>query len=75
MAHLADLTKIERLSIGGPDLTDEGLKYLSKMKNLNFLIITDGRFTDKGLYPYSRCLLNAEIQLSGCLKVIKTNLY
>jgi len=49
MAHLSGLTKMERLSIGGPNLTDEGLKHLSRMKNLDFLLISDGKFTDKSL--------------------------
>jgi beta-lactamase regulating signal transducer with metallopeptidase domain/peroxiredoxin/Leucine-rich repeat (LRR) protein len=48
MAHLAGLTSLERFNIGGPDLTDDGLKYLAHMKNLNHLTIT-GDFTDQGL--------------------------
>lgn len=48
IAHLAGLTFLERFNIGGPNLTDDGLKYLAHMKNLNHLTIL-GDFTDQGL--------------------------
>jgi hypothetical protein len=48
MAHLAGLTELEYLSIGGPQLTDKALSYLSNMKKLERLYIR-GAFTDDGL--------------------------
>ena len=48
MAHLAGLTALERLSVGGPELTDHGLSNLVNMKRLTQLYLT-GNFTDKGL--------------------------
>ena len=40
---------MEGLTIGGPNLTDDGLKNLRNMKNMVVLNIHGGRFTDKGL--------------------------
>jgi Leucine-rich repeat (LRR) protein len=55
-SHLAGLTELDWLSIGGPQLTDTTLSYLSKMEKLKTLQIT-GNFTDQGLRhlegPYS----------------------
>lgn len=48
MVHLAGLTSVERLAISGPNLTDDGLAYLTNMKGLNYLKVT-GNFTDEGL--------------------------
>ena len=48
MAHLAGLTSLERLNIGGSGLTDKGMAYLANMKNLNHLSVT-GDITDRGL--------------------------
>jgi thiol-disulfide isomerase/thioredoxin len=48
IAHLAGLTSLERFNIGGPNLTDDGLKYLAHMKHLNHLSLA-GDFTDQGL--------------------------
>ena len=45
---LAGLTELERLSVGGPQLTDTTLSYLSNMKRLKTLHIA-GNFTDQGL--------------------------
>jgi len=47
-AYLKNLTSMERLTIGGADLTDRGLSYLSNMNNLNNLTLR-GNFTDEGL--------------------------
>jgi len=47
-ANLADLTNMERLTIGSAYLTDNTLAHLTNMKKLNFLRIT-GNFTDAGL--------------------------
>jgi len=48
MSHLAGLTELELLYIGGPQLTDKALSYLSNMKKLQRLDIR-GVFTDDGL--------------------------
>jgi hypothetical protein len=48
MSHLAGLTELELLYIGGPQLTDKALSYLSNMKKLQRLSIR-GAFTDDGL--------------------------
>jgi Leucine-rich repeat (LRR) protein len=48
LAHLADLTRLERISIGGKGVTDKGLACLSGMKRLDNLTI-QGNFTSKGL--------------------------
>jgi len=46
---LANLTNMERLGIGGPELTDDSLRHLAGMRNLNHLTIDDGNITDAGL--------------------------
>lgn len=48
MAHVAGLTRLERLGIGGPTVTDEGLRHLRRLKVLNNLYV-EGNFTDAGL--------------------------
>lgn len=50
MAYLAGLTNMERLTIGGSNLTDEGLKYLGNMKKLYLLHIIGGKLSDEGLH-------------------------
>ncbi len=50
LAHLASLTKIKHLDIGGgTDLTDEGLKHLSNLQRLNGLYIHQSRISGRGL--------------------------
>lgn len=49
IAHLAGLTSLEHLGIGGPNLTNRSLSYLANMKKLDYLWIGDGDFTDGGL--------------------------
>jgi RNA polymerase sigma factor (sigma-70 family) len=46
--HLAPLSAMRYLALRNADLTDEGLKALSAMKSLDFLVI-GGRITDQGL--------------------------
>ena len=53
MVHLQNLTQIWRISIGGEEVTDQGLKYLAGMKNLNTVNIT-GNFSDKALLEFER---------------------
>ncbi len=48
VAHLKDLTNMERLGIGSTYLTDASLSCLTNMKKLNHLNVT-GNFTDNGL--------------------------
>jgi hypothetical protein len=48
LQHLAGLTAMERLNIGGPGVTDSGLVHLARMEKLNHLTIS-GQFTDAGL--------------------------
>lgn len=48
LAHLAGLTNLKRLTLGGPDMTDQGLTNLSNLKLLETLRLT-GQFTDAGL--------------------------
>jgi Leucine-rich repeat (LRR) protein len=48
MAHLAGLTNLEMLNIGGDRVTDHGLSYLVGMKKLSGLMIR-GNITDRGL--------------------------
>lgn len=56
LAYLAPLTKIKQLDIGGgTDLTDEGLKHLSNVQQLNDLHIYQSRISGRGLdslYPF-----------------------
>jgi hypothetical protein len=40
---------MDRLTIGGPELTDNGLGHLRGMKKLDMLNIYGGRFTGEGL--------------------------
>ncbi len=47
LAHLAGLTRIQRLCVGG-GVTDAGLAHLSKMKQLTSLTIS-GNITERGL--------------------------
>jgi len=49
LAYLHNLVNMERLTLGGPQLTDEGLAHLSAMTRLHMLNIDAGRFTDRGL--------------------------
>jgi len=53
LAHLAGLTRMERLGVGGEGTTDAGLSYLSGMKQLDMLTIK-GDFTGKGLLQIER---------------------
>jgi len=48
LRHLAGLTGLERLSVGGKALTDDDLAHLTGMKKLTNMTIS-GDFTDKGL--------------------------
>ena len=48
LAYFKNLSNLELLWIGGPNLTDKGLSYLADKKNLSNLYIT-GNFTDAGL--------------------------
>jgi len=48
LAHLAGLTKMERLGVGGEGITDAGLDHLAGMKRLDHLTIS-GNLTEKGL--------------------------
>jgi len=48
MAHLAGLTQLERLSVGGDRVTDAGLTYLEGMNSLTLLSL-EGNITDEGL--------------------------
>ena len=48
LAHLAGLTAMERLVIGGAGVTDGGLSSLANMHRLDSLNVT-GNFTDEGL--------------------------
>jgi hypothetical protein len=47
-SYLAGLTELERLTVGGPQLSNTTLSSLSSMKKLKILHIT-GSFTDQGL--------------------------
>ncbi len=49
LRHLAGVTSLEFLNIGGSKLTDRSLRYLGDMRRLWHLRIT-GDFTDKGLH-------------------------
>ncbi len=55
LEHLASLTNLKYLYIlGGPNLTDDGLKHLAGMHRLDTLTIGDSRITGEGfahLYP------------------------
>lgn len=46
--HLARLTSLSFLNVGGRHLTDQALRYISNMRNLWHLRIT-GDFTNRGL--------------------------
>jgi RNA polymerase sigma factor (sigma-70 family) len=48
LKHLAPLTAMDNLDLRNADVTDDGLRYLSHMKDLNDLTI-GGRITDEGL--------------------------
>ncbi|MBN1490876.1 MAG: redoxin family protein, partial [Phycisphaerae bacterium] len=48
LVHLAGLTELDRLSIGGADVTDAGLAHLAGLHKLNMLTVT-GNFTEAGL--------------------------
>lgn len=48
MKHLANLTAMEGLDIGGSEVTDAGLAHLAVMRKLKHLNIS-GKFTDAGL--------------------------
>jgi len=48
LRHLTGLTHLERLSIGGNGLTDDGMAYLAQLPNLNSLTLS-GTFTDATL--------------------------
>jgi beta-lactamase regulating signal transducer with metallopeptidase domain/thiol-disulfide isomerase/thioredoxin len=53
MRHLAGMTKLWRLTIGGPGVTDASLDVLNGMKNLTSLHLS-GRFTDATLDRLAR---------------------
>jgi hypothetical protein len=48
VGHLTSLSRLERLSIGGDGLTDEGLARLTGLPRLNSLTLS-GHFTDAAL--------------------------
>jgi len=48
MAHLAGLTRLERLSLGGGNVTDAGLAYLADKTELSSVTL-EGDITDAGL--------------------------
>ena len=48
LRHLTGLARLERLSIGGNGLTDDGVAYLAQLPNLNSLSLS-GTFTDATL--------------------------
>ena len=53
LQHLAGLTQMERLAVGGFKLTDAGIKHLAGMKKLRFLNVSsaaeDAKLTDETL--------------------------
>jgi len=50
LAHLAGLTQMDRLTVGGPDLTDEGLKRLENLTALAHLnLIGEHRFSQEDI--------------------------
>ncbi len=48
LKHMARLTEVECLGVGGAKISDDGLAYLANMKKLNLLTLS-GDITDKGL--------------------------
>ncbi len=57
--HLTGLKHLERLSIGGNGLTDDGVAYLAQLPNLTSLTLS-GTFTDSAL-KHLRKLQNLEL--------------
>lgn len=51
--HLAGLTSLDFLNVGGRHVTDTGLGYVGNLRNLSHLRVT-GDFTDKGLRSLER---------------------
>jgi hypothetical protein len=50
LARIADLDHVTALSIDGSrQITDEGLRHLARMPQLEYLNLTGGRLTDRGL--------------------------
>lgn len=64
MACVAGLTRLERLNIGGPTVTDEGLRHLHGLKVLNHLSV-EGNFTDAGLRQLESNPLLRIVSFSG----------
>ncbi|RPJ24923.1 MAG: hypothetical protein EHM35_15975 [Planctomycetaceae bacterium] len=59
MRHLTALKHLERLSVGGNGLTDDGVAYLAQLPNLTSLTLS-GTFTDSALV-HLRKLQNLEL--------------
>lgn len=59
MAHISNLTNLKKLSLGGgyqkpSNIDDEGLSHLTKLANLEQLVLSDSKITDAGLAHLSK---------------------
>jgi hypothetical protein len=60
--HLVNLGSLEALFLGSCEITDNGLKALSKLKNLRVLSIRSPNLTADGLASFRRSLPDCEIR-------------
>ena len=58
----ADLEKVMRLDLEGPDITNEGLKELAKLQNLKELTLNGTKVTMAGVGELRKELPNCDIR-------------
>ena len=56
------LAKLERLYLGGNQVTDAGLEHLIEMKSLEYLDLANTNITDEGVKKLQQALPNCVIR-------------
>jgi len=66
IAHIARMTGLTALSIGGEKITDAGIAKLEALSRLNYLSLGSVRFTDVGFEAIGRLSELVHLSLYGC---------
>ncbi len=61
LVHLAELTSLSKLILGGTQVTDAGLAHLKRLTRLSVLILRSTQVTDAGVAELQQALPNLKI--------------
>jgi hypothetical protein len=65
LSELGELKRLERLSLAGSKVSDEGLKHLSGLTNLKDLDLTGTKVTEEGVARLQKALPKCKITWAG----------